>query len=283
MTLRTSLAGRGTSLVAAMLLALGTGVGAVATAAPATAAPQSEELVGEGLDSCAAPSLSQMTAFWKNTPNSMWGVYVGGVDRSCAQPNLTASWVTSVTKQGWHLLPLWVGPQNPCASGFDHFSTNTTTAYDQGKAQATSAGKALTALGMAADSPVVYDLEAPSSSTTACIAATKSFVRGWVSELHVTPARPAGVYSSTCSGFVDQFAGLSPAPDFIDGADWDENPSTSTMSCVSASHWTHQQRHKQYQGGHNETWNGVTLNVDSDCADGPTVALASYHGNNACL
>jgi hypothetical protein len=277
-------AGRGGRFAAAVALALGAVAGTgVATAAPAVAAPQLEQLVGQGADSCTAPSLSQMTAFWTNTPYSAWGVYIGGIDRSCAQPNLTASWVTSVTKQGWHLLPLWVGPQNPCASGFDHFSSNTTTAFSQGKTEALSAYKALHALGMADNSPIIYDLEAPSSSTSACVSATKSFIKGWVTQLHVAPAQSAGVYTSTCAGFIDQFASNSPAPDFVDGADWDGDLSTSELPCVSASHWANKARHKQYQGGHNVTENGVTLNVDSDCSNGPTVALAAYNGTSACL
>jgi hypothetical protein len=264
---------------AAVLLVLG--LVTVATQ-PAVAAPQKEQLVGQGLDSCAAPSVSQMSAFWNNTPYSAWGVYIGGVDRGCSQPNLTTAWVTAVTHQGWHLYPLWVGPQNPCAAGFDHFSTDTTTAYNQGKTEAVKAWNAMKALGMATNSPVVYDLEAPGSSTTACINATTSFVRGWVAQLHVAPAQSAGVYTSTCSGFIDQFT-ASPAPDFITGAAWDGVLSTRTMACVSSSHWTAHQRHKQYRGGHNETWGGVTINVDSDCSDGPTVALAPYSGNTACL
>jgi hypothetical protein len=270
-------------LAAAVLL----GVSALSGAAPAIPAqagtPQSELLVGEGLDSCTAPSLSQMTAFWTSTPYSAWGVYIGGEDRACSQPNLTASWVSAVTTQGWHLLPLWVGPQNPCVPGYDHFSTNTSTAYSQGQAQAVSAYNALVALGISSNAPVIYDLETGGTSTSACISATESFVQGWVNQLHVAPAQSAGVYTSTCGGFMDDFATLSPPPDFIDGASWDGNPSTSTMSCVSSGHWVDHQRHKQYEGGHNETWNGVTLNVDSTCSNAPTVALAPFNGNSACL
>jgi hypothetical protein len=263
------------------------GLSVLAGTGPATPAlagtPQFEQLVGKGLDSCTAPSLSQMTAFWTNTPYTAWGIYIGGEDRACSQPNLTKSWVSSVTAQGWHLLPLWVGPQNPCVAGFDHFSTNTSTAYSQGQSEAVKAYDALTALGMASNSPVIYDMEGGSGSTTTCINATKSFVQGWVDQLHVAPAQSAGVYTSTCAGFMDQFATIARPPDFIDGADWDGNPSTSTLACVSSSHWVYHQRHKQYQGGHNETWNGVTLNVDSTCSNGPTVALASFNGTSACL
>ena len=249
---------------------------------PATA-PGDEQLVGEGADSCTAPSESQMTAFWTNTPYSAWGIYIGGEDRACSQPNLTASWVSEVTAQGWHLLPLWVGPQNPCVPGYDHFSTDTATAYSQGKAQALDAYSAVTGLGMSGNSPVIYDMETGGSSTTACIDATKSFIQGWDAQMHVAPAQPAGVYTSTCGGFMDDFASVSPPPDFIDGADWDGNPSTSDLSCVASNHWTEHQRIKQYEGGHNVTENGVTLNVDSDCSNGPSVALAPFNGNSACL
>src|SRR4051794_35694103 len=96
----------------------------------AQGAPSTHYLVGRGLDSCTAPSLSQMSAFWSNTPYSYWGIYIGGSTRGCSQPNLTASWVRSVTTQGWKLLPIWVGPQNPCQPGqAAYFSRTTSTAY----------------------------------------------------------------------------------------------------------------------------------------------------------
>jgi len=270
-------------LAAALLLLAGCLAGLAAQSAPAQATPQSYPTIGKGGDSCTAPSTSQMQAFFSNTPYLVWGIYVGGIDRACSQPNLTKSWVTTVTNQGWALLPIWVGPQNPCLSGFDHFSTNTGTAYTQGQNEAKSAYNALIALGMAANSPVIYDMEAAGGSTTTCINATKSFIQGWTDQLAVPPAQPSGVYTSTCAGFLDDFAGNSPPPNFIDGADYDGVISTSSMPCVASGHWTNHQRHKQYAGGHNETWNGVTLNMDSTCSNGPAVANAAYNGNNGCL
>ncbi|MGI8664898.1 MAG: DUF1906 domain-containing protein [Jatrophihabitans sp.] len=267
----------------AMLLAAGALAGLGATTAPATAAPHSFTTIGKGGDSCSAPSVSQMSAFFRNTPYLAWGIYLGGEDRACSQPNLTASWVTQVTGQGWALLPLWVGPQNPCLAGFDHFSTNTSTAYGQGQTEARAAYNALVKLGMAANSPIIYDMEAGGSNSATCINATKSFVQGWVNQLAVSPAQPSGIYTSTCAGFLDDFASLSPPPTFIDGADYNGVISTSNLPCVSIAHWTQHQRHKQYAGGHNETWNGVTLNMDSTCSNAPAVATAAYNGNNGCL
>jgi hypothetical protein len=269
--------------VTALLLGIGCLAGLLCPRATAAASPQAERTIGKGLDSCTAPSAAQMKAFFNNTPYLVWGIYIGGIDRACSQPALTASWVQAVTAQGWALLPLWVGPQNPCLAGFDHFSTNTTTAYSQGKAEAKAAYQALMGLGISSNAPLIYDMEAAGSSSSTCIAATKSFVQGWVNQLAVAPAQPSGVYTSSCAGFLSSFASLSPPPTFIDGASYDGVISTSSMPCVSSSSWSNHQRHKQYAGGHNETWNGVTLNVDSTCSNGPAVADAAYSGNNGCL
>lgn len=274
-------------LIAALVLTLGSLTSATlalaSTGSPAVAAPQANLTIGKGLDSCTTPSVSQMKSFYSSTPYLAWGIYIGGIDRACAQPNLTASWVSQVTGQGWALLPLWVGPQNPCLAGFDHFSTSTATAYTQGQTEAKSAYRAVTALGISSNAPIIYDMEAAGSSTSTCIAATKSFVQGWVDQLAVAPAQPSGLYTSSCAGFLDSFASLSRPPTFIDGASYDGVISTSSMPCVSSSHWNSHQRHKQYAGGHNETWNGVTLNVDSTCSNAVAVANASVNGDNGCL
>jgi hypothetical protein len=243
--------------------------GAVADSSFATAAPAAQAQLGKGLDSCTAPSLAQMSAFWKNTPYTYWGIYIGGSTRGCNQPNLTADWVRRVTDQGWALLPIWVGPQNPCQKyQARYFSKDATTAYAQGKAQAKAAYNALHALGLPDNSPIDYDLEASGGKNSqSCRIATRAFIQGWVNQLHVAPAQRAGLYTSTCSGFLDEFASLKPDLDFIDGASWDHKPSTSAMPCVSAAHWSGHARHKQYRGGHNEAWNKVRLNVDSRCGN----------------
>ena len=76
------------------------------------------------------------------------------------------------------------------------------------------------------------------------------------------------------------YAAVHP-PDFIWGADYDGSPHTSVMSCVSSSSWTNHQRLKQYRGGHDETWGGVTMNIDSDCTNGP-VAPNGENLGTAC-
>lgn len=261
-------------LIAALLIVVGA---LPAWQAPAAQAARTQKLSGFGGDSCTAPSLSQMKAFWVNTPFSYWGIYIGGSDRGCSQPNLTRSWVRSVVAMGWDLLPIWVGRQNPCTAGqASYFSLTPSTAYAQGKSEALAAYRTwYNDLQYQSIVPIDLDLEAPSTDTVACRAATKAFVEGWVEQLHVAPPQTAGVYTSTCGGYLADFAHIAHPPDFVDGAQWDAIWSTRAFNCVSSLYWRFAQRHKQFRGGHNQTENGVTLNIDSRCAYGPVYGAAT--------
>lgn len=239
-------------------------------------------LQGYGFDPCTAPSTATMSAWWSNTPWAFIGVYVGGSSRGCSQPNLTSAWFNTTNAQGWRYELLWVGPQAPCTTFPSRMSSNTATAYQQGKNEAVNAYAALKALGFgtAAGTPIVYDLENyPSDS--ACRAAVKSFMAGWTEQLAVAPAQVSGVYGSACGSYLQDLATNVRPPQFIVPADWDSNPSATAMACINGASWANHQRIKQYKGGHNETWGGVTLNIDSDCANGP-VAPSGAVDTNAC-
>src|SRR5258708_23691519 len=64
-----------------------------------------------GLDTCQDPTVSQMQAFWNSTPYWNWYVYIGGSTMSCSQPNLSTSWIQTVTgnvpnpTMYWDLVP----------------------------------------------------------------------------------------------------------------------------------------------------------------------------------
>lgn len=227
----------------------------------------------EWLDSACAPTTSQMNQFFSGSPWYTWGIYVGGSTRYCSpNPNLTSGWVSTVLDQGWALMPIWVGRQLPC-SGFNHrFSYHTSTAYSQGASEAASAYKAVLDLGFVSDTPIAYDMEATSNTiTSSCIAAAKSFIQGWDDYLAVEPAQHSGYYGSVCTPSINNFANIQRPPDFIWGAWYQDppDPSTNNLKCVSSGNWADHQRHKQYRNTHSQTWNGVTLSVDSDNADGP--------------
>lgn len=181
--------------------------------------------------------------------------------------------MTDSSGQSWDLAPIWVGPQAPCTSYTNRFSTVAATAYSQGEAQASDAFYEVdTVLQMGSDTPITYDLEAPEQFTSACETAAQSFINGWTHQLAISPPQTAGVYGSVCDSDLQGFAGISRPPEFIYGAWWDNNSATTDMACVSSSSWDDNQRLKQYLGPHDQPSNGVTLDVDSDSVDGPLYA-----------
>lgn len=237
-----------------------------------------------GVDACGLHNnVSRAQAFWNNTPYWNFGLYIGGSFAGC--PVNGASFVTSLRGMGWKIMPIWVGPQAPCSSFSVRFSSNTTTARQQGRNEAIAAYNRLIALGMATEgTPVIYDLENFPTNNAACVSATKAFMQGWVEQMHLPPAQKAGVYGSSCASGIANFAGNANPPDFITGADWDSIKSVWNMACVSTGSWVNHQRHKQYRGDHSETWNGVTVAVDSDCSDGPVYPGPDNLGNTqGCL
>lgn len=242
----------------------------------------------EGFDSCSLPTTTAMHSFYTGTPLWWYNVYIGGQNFACAPPTVTSSWLNTVNAQGWSYLFTWVGLQPPCTTFNHRFSSNTSTAFTQGQDDAVSAVLALRGLGVTNDaqgSPVVYDLE---QSPASCQAATNSYVRGWVTYMHsCCPTQLAGVYGSVCGSNLGALAGITPVPDFIWGAYYDGTPSTKDLfagGCgVPNGDWISHQRFKQYQGTHNQTYNGVTLSIDSDCADGPTDPAGNDNTESQCI
>lgn len=273
------------SPIATLLPSLVLASSALLAALPAHAYPGGGAAFnGKGFDTCAAPSTSQMQAWWTSTPWSFVGIYVGGSVRACSQPNLTAAWMNTTNTQGWRHQMIWVGPQAPCTTFANRISYDTATAYQQGKTEADSAYTALINLGItnsAAGTPIVYDMEGYTNDT-ACRAAVKSFMLGWTDQLAVAPAQVAGVYGSACNSYLSDLATIARPPAYIWAANWDLNPSTSTLSCISGATFANHQRLKQYQGDHNETWGGVTLNIDSNCANGPMAPIGGLNGASVC-
>ncbi len=229
-----------------------------------------------GFDACAAPSVSTMAA-WRSSPYTSVGIYIGGANRGCAQPNLTRSWVSTVTGQGWKLLPIWVGPQATCTTlgSTTKIPGDPYGALVSGANEATAAANAADALGFTWLAPVYFDLEAYPRGGD-CTAAVQSFVNGWTYGLNVRGYR-AGVYSSLCSGILD-LAAVYGNPQYqnlnaVWIAAWNGTPNVFGFGApctLSDAKWSNHQRVHQYSGGHNETYGGVTINIDSNAVDGPT-------------
>lgn len=147
-----------------------------------------------GFHTCEIPvAHPDMLTLWNSSPFFDVGPYIGGISRSCANKNLTSTWVSNVQGMGWGLIPLWVGPQAPCTSFKHVFGSTPTQAQQDGTNEANSAITAAQALGIA--SVIYYDLENYNSSNSSCAAAVNAFLSGWKSQLN-SNGYVDGVYGS---------------------------------------------------------------------------------------
>jgi hypothetical protein len=194
---------------------------------------------------------------------------------------LSASVLQQLTQQGWLLIPTWVGPQAPCTGFSRRMSADPATAYQQGVIEAFLASDRAEKLGLTLPNQsgtiIYYDLEAYSNLNEACRAATQAFISGWSATLHARGSK-AGVYG-LCSNLA-HFGGIPNVPDAVWLAAWnypsyDPSASTTGLTCISDTLWSQGQRLRQYTGGHNETWGGVTFNIDSDVLAGPVATTGS--------
>jgi peptidoglycan hydrolase-like protein with peptidoglycan-binding domain len=126
------------------------------------------------------------------------------------------------------------------------------------------------ALGIAAGSTLWDDLEGFDLSITRCRESALAFLSAWTYRIHAL-GYVSGVYSSASSGIkvLDDARVTRPGafnlPDQIWIARWDGVADTST-SYIGEDGWK-KARVKQYKGGHDETWGGVRINIDSNFLD----------------
>ena len=225
---------------------------------------------GYAFDACHAPSTAALQA-WQSSPYRAVGIYIGGTNRACNQPNLTPQWVQDTTASGWSLLPLYVGLQAPCISqsGLSKISTTLATAANQGRVAADDAVAKAQALGIPTGSPIWFDMEGYKVGNIACSNAVRSFVSAWDDELRAVGFVP-GVYGSAASTIRDVSL-LDTPPDLAWIANWNGAQSVFGDRYVSDSLWANHQRIHQYKGGHKETYGGVTINIDSNIVDSTVV------------
>lgn len=219
---------------------------------------------GMGFDTCTAPSLAAMKA-WRPS-FKVTNIYMGGAARGCAQPNLTERWVREVRAMGYRILPTYVGLQAPCGSRSQKFTAKNAAA--QGGKAAVDAARKARALGIPPGAPIYFDMEAYDSRKSACKAAVLRFVDNWVRRLKDEGYTPC-LYSSAGSGVRDvgNATGIA-KPEGIWYAHWDGKAQIYGDRYLPDSWWNPHRRIKQYRGDHNETHGGVTLNIDSNIADG---------------
>ena len=214
---------------------------------------------GRGFDTCAAPSEAAMQAWWHHSRYQAVGIYIGGSDLACAQPNLTQSWVRDEAAVGWHFIPMYVGPQ----AAFGEMSASPAR---QGARAAADAVLQAKGLGFGPGTPLYYDMEAYKPRQTGNVL---QFLSAWTTTLHEL-GYTSGVYSSSTSGVADlagQYgSGRYAMPDVIFDALWNGEASTYD-SVLRHGKWAHHRRVHQYNGNVTQTHGGTTMQIDQDYLD----------------
>jgi uncharacterized protein YraI len=235
-------------------------------------------LSGYAFDACAAPALETMQAWKISSPYQGVGAYIGGASRSCAQPNLSSTWVTTVSLQGWRIIPIYVGYQAPCVRRSSAARFASSTADVLGTSDAADAVSQAQALGILPGSAIYGDLEHYSANDPECRTAVLAYVSAWTNELH-RQGYLAGMYAHISSGakhLSEAYSSTAYArPDALWIARWDNNPTLTGWTGIPNALWSNHQRGKQYRGDHDETYGGIKIDIDSDHFDAP-VATVSY-------
>src|SRR5262249_4489391 len=192
--------------------------------------------------------------------------------RHCANDVLsTPTWVNAVVDMGWHVIPIYVGPQAPCT---DFRVTMTTGQAEQdGRAAALDAALDAWRAGLPTTAPIYFDLEHYAEDKNPdCADTVHDFLTGWARGLHRI-GHVAGLYTHTSSGINAQVAALrdpdAPKIDAIWIANWNGQADVNLSPSLPNSAWADARLH-QYRGDHDETWGGVTIGIDSNLVAGPT-------------
>jgi len=266
--------------ISAALLAI-VAVAPLASAEPATtvsypAWASATRYAGQAFDTCTAPPLATMQA-WAASPYRGVGVYVGGQNRTCAQPELTSTWVRAVADLGWRLIPIYKGLQPPCGGKPADAKINPATAATQGTQAADDASAQVKALGMFRGSAIYYDMEQYTTTNTACRNSVLAFLSSWTKELHRL-GYVSGVYENLNLGAADLAAVYGSTAFARQDALWiaryDGNPALTGWAGISDSFWAAHQRAKQYRADFTATYGGVKLTIDADNVDAPVATTA---------
>jgi photosystem II stability/assembly factor-like uncharacterized protein len=228
----------------------------------------------QGFDACHLPTISEMQTWWNQSPYTFFGLYIGGIHVPSFCSLADAAWVKAVHQQGWSFVPTWVGPQAPCSSYLHKMSSDPTISYQEGRQEADAASSAAAAKGLTnyglGGTIIYYDLEPYGIPTPECRQPVSAFMNGWVERL-IEQGNFSGGYGSS-SSYPSDWSTIQNIPDDIWPASWytniyDPNATVFGISWLEGL-WTNHQRIRQYAGEVNNTWGGVTLNIDINVADG---------------
>jgi len=234
--------------------------------------------LNRGFDKCTAAPVGQMQIWWDSSPFYDSNIYISGRNRGCSQTLLNAAWVNQVSAMGWGLIPTIVGYQSPCSvcTTCQKHSTDAAAAETQGRGEADIAITDANNLGLTRGTVLYYDMERYDdlSGTAACSTPTKAFLKGWTDRLK-EQGYISGVYGSPTNAVGDWInIPVASQMDVVWLARWNNVMSVLGVAPLPDNYWANHQRIHQYIGPRNETWGGVTFNIDNDISDAPVAGAA---------
>ncbi|WP_229847158.1 DUF1906 domain-containing protein [Kitasatospora griseola] len=218
-----------------------------------------------------------MNAWRGASPYGAIAVYVGGKNRGCAQPQLTASWAGAVAGSGWKLIPLYVGAQPPCQTGASPEKITAATAVSLGAADGADAVDKASGLGMRPGSTLYLDMEAYNTADTACADAVLAYTQSFNRVVKARSYRPGfyGFASSSAASIAKATeAGTADMPEALWYAKYDGAADTTSSFPYASGLFASHRRAHQYQVNQRETYGGAALTVDRNAWDAP-VAVTS--------
>ena len=272
------------------LAAVGTGLLMVLTLAPGNAVARDNvatpgNFTGYGFDQCLAPTQKAMNRWLKNSPFLAVGIYISGDSRGLPRASPTSprpgSRPSSRRAGGCCRSPS--ARRRPAAPRFPRYDDDETIRPTRGpnggyptpgRQGSRGGGKPSwppPALGIVPGSTLWYDLEGFDHTRRDCRESALAFLSAWTNRCTPSATSPASTPApgpaSRCSTTrrVNRPAALHAARPDLD------RPLGRRGQHQHVVHpqrrWHPAGRMKQYQGGHNETWGGVTINIDRNFLD----------------
>ncbi|WP_326604105.1 MULTISPECIES: glycoside hydrolase domain-containing protein [unclassified Streptomyces] len=262
--------------VAGVAVLAGGAFAAEAATATTVARPAPKIYTGHVFDTCTAPSLTTMKGWYSSSVYHGAAVYVGGKNRGCAQPNLTASWVKAVSATGWKLVPLYVGAQPPCQTSANPEKMTAANATSLAVTDANDAVAKEAALGMKPGSPVYLDMEYFDPKNTSCVNTVLSYIRSFDKTVKAK-GYWSGFYgfSNSSAAVVANATNRTDLPEILWYARYDDVYSTTTGFPYASTLYTGHRRGHQYAVNKKVTHTGGTLTIDRNAWDAPVAIVGS--------
>ena len=257
------------------------------TAAAAATRSRRATSPGYGFDQCQRPTQRRWTPGCRPRRSSRSASTSPAPRAACRdQPNLTPTWISTQLAKGWRLLPITLGPQASCNPRFPRYGTRPGDQPD-------AAAPAASTPRPPRRAPPRRRRRSPPRRRSGIVRGQHALVRprglrrhqhraaasrrcaflsAWTKQLHAL-GYVSGVYSSAGSGIkmlddarVERPGDVRTCPTRSGSRAGTARPtpprrtSATTAGCPGG-------RMKQYQGGHDETWGGVTINIDRNYLD----------------